>query len=71
MNQNNPSCQSYDEEHFHINTELKARLLELDQEKEQFLETEKELDNLIAKIEQKKRDLCMEPSYSQFAYVTS
>ena len=41
-----------------------------EQEKGQLEKTEKELDELITLLEQQKKDICSDYSYTQYAYVT-
>ena len=39
-------------------------------EKEELERTEQELDELIGELEQQKKGICSDKSYSQYAYVT-
>ena len=53
-----------------VDPELRDRYLTCEQEKGQLEKTEKELDELITLLEQQKKDICSDYSYTQYAYVT-
>ena len=53
-----------------VDPELRDRYLTCESEKNQLKQTEQELDELITLLEQQKKDICSDYSYTQYAYVT-
>ena len=54
----------------HVDQEVRDRYKACTREKQELEKAEQELDELIGELEQQKKSICSDRSYSQYAYVT-
>lgn len=54
----------------HVDQEVRDRYKACTREKQDLERAEQELDELIGELEQQKKSICSDRSYSQYAYVT-